>query len=215
MLLAPGARLVMTGDSITDAGRNPSGEGLFDAIGKGYVALVDAAFGSVCPEQKIRVINRGNSGNTVRELAARWEKDVLALEPDCVSIMIGINDVWRQFDQPHMKHTHVYPEEYASTLDQIVSETRPRVKKLVLMTPFYIEPNPADAMRKRMDEYGALVRRCAQKHDAIFVDVQAAFEPVLKEFYPAALAWDRIHPNQIGHLTIARAFLKAVEFQWS
>jgi lysophospholipase L1-like esterase len=214
MLIAPKSRLVMTGDSITDAGRQPSGEGLFEAIGKGYVALVDALLNSAWPELKIRVVNRGNSGNTVRDLAARWDHDVLALQPNWLSIMIGINDVWRQFDQPHMTHTHVYPEEYRATLDKIAAQARPRVQGLVLMTPYYLEPHPQDAMRKRMDEYGQIVKELARRHDALFVDVQAAFAPVLAEYYPATLGWDRIHPNQIGHMTIARAFLKAIGFEW-
>ena len=43
MKLQAGQKLVMIGDSITDAERvKPDGEGLFGALGKGYVSLVDA-----------------------------------------------------------------------------------------------------------------------------------------------------------------------------
>jgi lysophospholipase L1-like esterase len=106
--LASGSKLVMIGDSITDCGRSrPVGEGLFDAIGKGYVAYVDALLGAAYPERQIRVVNMGCSGNTVRDLAARWQTDVLDLQPDWLSIMIGINDVWRQFDIPRQPECHV------------------------------------------------------------------------------------------------------------
>lgn len=165
MKIAPNSKLVFIGDSITDCERaRPIGEGRGDAIGKGYVALVNAMFGAVCPEKKIRVINVGTSGNTVRDLKARWSTDVLALQPDWLSIMIGINDVWRQFDLPRMKEIHIGPAEYAATLDELVAKTKPLVKGLVLMTPYYIEPNRHDAMRVRMDEYGALVKKLAAKH---------------------------------------------------
>ncbi len=211
MKLAKNCKLLMIGDSITDCERaRPVGEGLFGAIGKGYVALVDAALGAAYPEHRIRVVNMGCSGNTVRDLKARWQTDVLDKKPDWLSVMIGINDVWRQFDLPRQPEIHVGPEEYERTLDELVARAGPQVQGLVLMTPYYLEPNPQDAMRARMDEYGAIVKRLAKKHQTLLVDTQAAFAPVLAAYYPATLAWDRVHPNLVGHMTIARAFLAAV-----
>ena len=215
MKLENNAKLVMIGDSITDAGRaQPVGEGLFEALGRGYVSLVDALLASAYPEHGVRVVNMGNSGNTVRDLEARWQGDVLDLKPDWVSVMIGTNDVWRQFDSPRQTETHVGPDEYAKTLDELVTRTLPGVKQMVLMTPFYLEPNRADAMRARMDEYGGIVKGLAAKHGTLFVDTQAAFDDVLESYYPATLAWDRVHPNQVGHMVIARAFLNALKFDW-
>jgi lysophospholipase L1-like esterase len=214
MRLQKNDKLVMIGDSITDSGRNPAGEGLFDAIGKGYVAQVDALLTVLYPELSLRVINRGTSGNTVRDLKARWQVDVLDLKPDWVSIMIGINDVWRQFDQPLIVESHVYIEEYERTLRELVQRTKPVVKGLVLMTPYYIEPNKGDAMRAKMDSYGGVVKAIASENETIFVDTQAAFDKVLEHIYPGAIAWDRVHPNQVGVVTIARAFLNAIDFDW-
>ena len=215
MLIGKGEKLVMIGDSVTDCGRaQPVAEGLFDPLGRGYVTFVDALIAACYPERGIRVVNVGSSGNTVRDLQARWTRDVLDLKPDWLSICIGVNDVWRQFDIPRQTEKHVLPEEYAATLEALVATTRPRLKGLVLMTPFYIEPNRSDAMRKRMDEYGAIVRRLAKAHDALLVDVQAAFDPLLAHVHSAAIAWDRVHPNQTGHMAIARAFLNAVGFSW-
>ncbi|SFT01851.1 SGNH/GDSL hydrolase family protein [Paenibacillus sp. BC26] len=216
MLLEVKDKLVMIGDSITDCGRaRPVGEGLFDAIGKGYAGLVDALLTAAYPERGIRVVNVGTSGNTVLDLKARWQTDVLDQKPDWLSIMIGTNDVWRQFDTPLIIESHVYPEEYAATLEELVIQTRPKLKGLVLMTPFYLEPNPNDAMRAQMDRYGAIVREIAAKHDALFVDTQAAFNRVMEHIYPATIAWDRVHPSQAGHAVLARAFLQAVGFDYS
>ena len=215
LVFRPHDRLVMIGDSITDAGRTqPVGEGLFEAIGKGYVAYVDGLLGAAYPAHAIRVTNMGTGGNTTRDLAARWEQDVLALRPDWLSIMIGINDVWRQFDLPRQTEVHVPPDEYAATLARLVAQTRPQLRGLVLMTPFYIETNRGDAMRARMDAYGAIVKQIGAAHDALVVDTQAAFDRVLAHTHPMALAWDRIHPNHVGHMVLARAFLDAVGFTW-
>lgn len=216
MKLQAGQKLVMIGDSITDAERGkPDGEGLFGALGNGYVSLVDAFLQSAYPELGIRVVNKGISGNTVRDLKRRWETDVEATGPDWLSVMIGINDVWRQFDTPFIKDWHVGPEEYESTLRELVRRTQPNVKGLVLMTPYYIEPNRTDAMRARMDEYGAIVRAVASDGGAIFIDTQAAFDRLLGTLYPATLAWDRVHPTQAGHMLLARTFLQALDFDWN
>lgn len=216
MRLEKGQKLLFIGDSITDCERQrPDGEGLFGALGKGYVALIDALLQAVYPELGIRVVNKGNSGNTVRDLQERWQEDVLAQKPDWLSIMIGINDVWRQYDTPLITEWHVYTEEYEETLRNLVDKTKPHLKGLVLMTPFYLEPNPEDKMRKTMDEYGAIVKKVAADTGAVFVDTQAAFNVVLEELYPATLAWDRVHPTYAGHMVLARAFLKEAGFEWN
>ncbi len=218
MLIQPNQTLLFIGDSITDCGRaQPVGEGRNDALGRGYVALADALINTAYPGHALRVVNMGTSGNTVRNLAARWQTDVLDKSPDWLSIMIGINDVWRQYDSPRQKASHVYEEEYEKTLRDLVVQTRPTLPGgLVLMSPFYIEPNPSDPMRKTMDAYGAIVKQIAQEFDSVFVDTQKnAFDPILVHLYAATLAWDRVHPSQTGHMALARAFLNAVGFDWS
>ena len=215
MKLSPDSKLVMIGDSITDCGRaQPVGEGLFDALGKGYVSLVDSLLGAAYPEHGLRVVNMGNGGDTALDLKNRWQADVLDLKPDWLSVMVGANDVWRQFDSPTRPEQAVPLEVYEETLHGLVSRTLPTVKTLVLLTPFYIEPNRGDPMRARMDEYGAVVKRLATHQGTLFVDTQAAFDAVLETYYPATLSWDRVHPNQTGHMIIARAFLKAIDFAW-
>ena len=213
MKLQPNSKFVLIGDSITDAGRDPSGEATpwgQPGHGRGYVGLIEAWIGATRPQDRIRLINRGNSGNTVRDLKARWQTDVLDLKPDWVSIMIGVNDVWRQYDTPLRVEGHVYIKEYTKTLNELITKTRPKVKGLILATPFVIEPNKEDPMRKTMDAYGAVVRDLAKKHGALFVDIQAALDEVLVHTHPMTLAWDRIHPNTTGHMIMARAFLKTL-----
>jgi lysophospholipase L1-like esterase len=216
MIFNKNEKLVMIGDSITDTDRKrPHGEGRNDSTGKGYVAAVNALFHAVYPELSLRVINMGISGNNVRNLKERWQTDVTELQPDWVSILIGINDVWRQYDQPTIPESHVYIDEYRRTLDELVKQTKTSVKGIFLMTPFYLEPNENDPMRRTMDEYGKVVKEIAEENQTHFIDIQAAFQPVLEHIYPATLAWDRVHPNLVGHMAIARAFLKATEFDWN
>lgn len=216
MKIQPNSKLVMIGDSITDCNRaRPIAEAAsWDSLGTGYVSLVNAFLTATTPQARIRVINMGIGGNTVADLAARWSSDVLDLKPDWLSVMIGVNDVWRQFDQRLQTETHVSVDQYGKTLETLIRTTRPQLKGLVLMTPFFIEPNRADPLRKMLDEYGAVVRELAGRHQAIFVDTQAAFDNILTELHPMAMAADRVHPNLTGHMLLARAFLNVIDYTW-
>jgi lysophospholipase L1-like esterase len=210
-----GEKLLMVGDSITDCGRaRPIGEGGGEGLGRGYVTLVNAALGAIYPDRIIRVVNMGTSGDQVRHLKARWMGDVLDLEPDWLSVMIGINDVWRRFDQPQMKELHVPLAEYEETLDDLVVRAKAQVRGLILMTPYFIEPNRTEPMRIAMDEFGEAVKRIAVARGAILVDTQSVFDGILEKRHPMSLAWDRIHPEAIGHMALARAFLDAIDFEW-
>ena len=215
MITAKSTVLFM-GDSITDCSRDPLGEptpwNLQTGLGKGYVNLVDAWLTANHAQDMVRVINRGVSGRTVRDLKEAWDTEVTQLKPQWLSMMIGINDVWRQFDCPLRTEIHVGLDEYKNTLDKLLALSRPSLNGLVLVTPYIIEPNRQDPMRKTMDKYIAVIQKLAKKHSAILVDVQAAFDLVMKHRHPMELAWDRIHPGAAGHMVIAKAWLKATGY---
>ena len=211
MLLEKGDTLLFIGDSISDYERaRPVGEGLFNAWGRSYVADVGSLLGCMYPELALRIINMGISGNQARDLEARWETDVMAHRPDWVSVLIGINDVWRQFDSPTMPETHVSPEDFEATYTRLIERTLPHVQGMILMTPYFMEPNRQDSMRVRMDEYGAIVRHLAQRYHLTCVDLQEGWDRLFAHMHPCSIAWDRIHPNQTGCMYIAKQFLKAV-----
>ncbi len=211
MHIEPNSKLLFIGDSITDCGRErPIGQD--DGLGNGYVSLVNAFLASCNPPWGIQVLNTGISGNTVRDLEARWQSDALGLQPDWLSIMIGINDVWRHFDAPLQAGDHVSLEEYAATLARIIRATKPQLKGLILMAPYYIEPDRTDPMRTMMDRYGCVVRQLAERYGAVFVDSQSAFDAALQCTEALSLAADRVHPNLTGHMILARAFLRAIGY---
>ncbi len=214
MLFQKGDKVLFIGDSISDYNRaKPVGEGLFEALGTSYVTDGAAQYTCMMPEMRLRFVNMGVSGNRVRDLKARWQTDVFDQKPDWVSVLIGINDVWRQFDSPLQTEEHVLPDEFEETYDQLIRETLPRVKGMILITPYFMEPNRADPMRARMDEYGAIVKKLAEKYGQTFIDLQAAWDELFTHMHPANIAWDRIHPNHVGCVYIANQILKATGFQ--
>ena len=208
MRVSSGETLLFVGDSITDCGRTrPVGEGA--GLGAGYVSLVNSALGARFPETEIQILNTGIGGNRVTDLESRWEEDVLAHNPDWVSIMIGINDVWRQFDRPQMR-LQIEPELFEKILTGLVEETKNRVKGVILMSPFFLEPNRDDPMRQMMDQYGAIVKKTSQSAGCLFVDTQEAFDQYLAVRPTQTLCGDRVHPNLVGHQIMADAFLAAI-----
>lgn len=208
--IQPFSRFVCVGDSITDCNREwPIAER--NGLGSGYVSLFNALLGSRHPAHGIRVFNAGQNGNTVLDLQARWDADIMALHPDWLSVCIGINDVWRQFDAPLRTEWHVPLDVFSHTLDSLLAKTRPQLRGLVLMTPFFLEPNRQEPMRAMMDAYGQAVSALAVRHDAILVDTQSTMDSLLTHQHPMALCWDRIHPSLTGHMALAQALLAALE----
>ncbi len=215
MLLERNNLVVMTGDSITDCGRaRPLGDSRLDTLGDGYVSIIDHLLTATRPDLQVHILNTGVSGDTVRDLAARWERDVVALRPDVVSVMIGINDVWRQFDTDPAILKPVRLDEYSETLSRLVGGIMPKVRVAVVMLPFYLRSAPGDLMAAMREDYAAAARSVADTHGAIVVDTQAAFEAVLPYRSREQLAPDGVHPTALGHTLLARAWLRAVGFEW-
>lgn len=204
MKLQAGQKIVMIGDSITDAGRRD----VEPPYGTGYATLVRSFVTALHPELGLAWENRGIGGNTVRDLAARWVEDVLDERPDVLTVMIGINDVWRRFGDRPLEA--VPADEYQSTLVTLLRATKDAGgPALYVGSPYMIERDRSDPMRAAMDIYGGLAREVAGEVGAVFIDVQAAFDRVLAHSESADWAHDRIHPNQPGHAVIALEFLRA------
>ena len=215
LIFENGDRIVFAGDSVTDMGSaQPVGEGLFDNLGHSYVRIIENLLAVSYPKTFLRVTNAGISGNTSRDLKNRFDRDVINLNPQWVSICIGINDVWRQFDSPAMPDYACTTEEYEANLREMLEKLCDKVKGVFLITPYYIEPNRKDMMRARMDEYCAICKKLAAEYNCIFVDFQQMFEDYCKIRHSSYLAWDRVHPNQIGATLMAKEFLSHCGYKY-
>ncbi|WP_117208052.1 SGNH/GDSL hydrolase family protein [Allorhizocola rhizosphaerae] len=207
MIFQAGQRVVFIGDSITDAGRT-WGDPPF---GNGYFNLVRSFVTARHPELGLTWSNHGVGGDTVRHLAARWDTDVIEARPDWLSVMIGINDVWRFFSDGR-EHEGVpikeYEDTYRSLLRRAVETT---ACKLILADPYIIEPDSNDPQRAMTDQYCEVVARLAGEFGALHVPTQLAYDRVLAASKPTDWSDDRIHPNLPGHAVLADAFLKVID----
>ncbi len=204
MLIQPQATVLFQGDSITDAGRSRTDDA---GLGGGYANLVAAWFSAGQPEIRARFLNRGISGNRVKDLADRWGPDCLELKPDWVSILIGINDTWRRYDHNDPTATEAYAEKYR----EICARTTKAGARLVILEPFVL-PVPEDrrAWRVDLDPKIAVARDLAREFGAVYVPLDGIFAAASAQREPAFWAADGVHPSQAGHALIAQAWLRAV-----
>lgn len=212
MKIKDGKTLLFIGDSITDCGRAYP-VGIHPGLGEGYVAFVSDLLIACHPTERIRVLNTGISGDRVTDLQARWQTDVSDLEPDWLSVMIGINDVWCQFDAA-LAPDRVAVERYETVYRGLLERTHRTLDGLVLMSPYVLEADPNDPMRQQMDAYRRIVRDLSTEFDAEYVDVQRAFDAYMAQRPASTLSDDRVHPNKTGHMIIATAFLRAIGLDW-
>ena len=210
-------KILFQGDSITDGNRYKSKASEWDKnhqIGHSYVYIITGLLGMQYPERGLEFVNRGISGNTAGELEKRWQTDALDIEPDVLSVLVGVNDCVRA-------STHAvkdlsasrYEESYRSILRQS-REKNPKLK-IILLEPFaYTDTQNienAEIRRAILRTEQKIVRRLAEEFDAIFIPLQELFDKARTVREPSYWLWDGTHPTEAGHALIAREYLKATK----
>lgn len=204
-LIAEGATVLFQGDSITDADR---ARFYPDDLGRGYALMVAGWYGARYPERGVRFLNRGVSGDCAVDLLARWEVDCLALRPDVLSVLVGINETWRAFDAG----TPTPADAFERTYRELLSRARAAQPALrfILMEPFSLPVAPdRAAWRADLDPKIQAVRRLALEFDARLVPLDGLFAAACARREPSYWAEDGVHPSPAGHALIAHAWLRA------
>jgi lysophospholipase L1-like esterase len=206
-----GSVVVFQGDSITDGGRDrtilePNNDAAF---GASYAALLMRDIRAAHPEVPWRFYNRGISGNKLPDLQARWASDTIALRPDVLSILAGVNDYWHTRSFGYAGTTEDYERQYAALL----AATRAALPdvSLVVLEPFVLRTGAVDASWfPTFDERRAAAARVAAAAGARFVPLQSVFDARAAETGPEAWAKDGVHPTPAGHALIAELWRAAV-----
>ena len=203
--LQPGDRVLLTGDSVTDWGRDREDP---TSLGHGYAGIVAALAGARRPDLGLTFLNRGVGGDTSAMLRDRWERDALALEPTVVSVLVGINDTWRRYDAGTPTTTAAYEDNLAAMLAAVRDRLGARV---VLVEPFLVPVRPDQhAWREDLDPRIGVVRRLAAEHRAVLVPADGLFAAEAVRTSPDAWCYDGVHPTPAGFGLLAEAWLAAV-----
>ena len=221
-MFAKGKRVLFIGDSITDGAwgnskvwntpseeRNQTDQN--HIYGHGYMMIAAADIQARYPEEGWEFFNRGISGNTLNNLSARWEKDVLALHPDIVSILIGTNDVDKCMSTGI--NTDEWGAKFRSLLDMVLKEN-PNAR-FVLCTPFVAEvgkiANSNYTKREQMiANLACEIERISLEYPCVLVPFRSLLSETLSKHpsVPAAYwIWDGIHPSPAMHSLMAHEWL--------
>jgi lysophospholipase L1-like esterase len=201
--------ILFQGDSITDGNRGRSLDPNH-ILGHGYAFIIAAKYGAAFPALNLTFLNRGVSGNTVADLAKRWQSDALDLKPDILSILIGVNDNSR--DVPLDQFEEVYDKLLTDTL-----AANPAVH-IVLCTPFTLSVGDK---KEHYEEWAARIRqreeivaKLARKHHAALVRFQPVFDAAAQKAPAEHWIWDGIHPTYSGHQLMADEWVRTVREFW-
>lgn len=199
--------ILFQGDSITDCGRDYT-DG--SHLGYGYPMMTAAAFNAAHPELNVKFLNRGISGNRVVDLKARWEKDCLELNPDIVSILIGINDTWRGFDSNDPTTAEAYYDGYRVLLQSIKDRLDAQI---VICEPFVlaVTDDQKNKWREDLDPKINAARALAREFKAVYIPFDGVFAAVSTVQPPEYWAADGVHPTHAGHALMSKHWLEAVK----
>ena len=221
-------RVVIIGDSITDGNwgcvynykktsAERSSTDMNHIYGHSYVMFIATHYQCRRTEREYLFFNRGFSGHKLRDLAARWQEDVLDLHPDVLSVLIGTNDIHEYLDSHKDAGYDVeaWKSLYRSLLQQ-VREQNPDVK-LVLCTPFvakqgWVGETPEYALREQMVmELADAVRGLCKEFGAVCVPYDTMFRGLIdRQPRPSFWIWDGIHPTPAGHRRMAELWIRKV-----
>ena len=203
--------ILFQGDSITDAGRNRSAAGANNAgaLGGGYPLIAASHMMRAHPDSQLLIFNRGVSGDKVPQLQARWETDTIALKPDILSILVGVNDLWHKLNGNSNGSVADYESQYSALLRD-TKEALPSVR-LIVLEPFVLVTGAVDGKWfPEFDERRAAAERVAKRFDATFVPLQSMFTQLARSAPPSYWLGDGVHPTIAGHAAIADRWREAV-----
>lgn len=206
-----GATVLFQGDSVTDCGRNRNHACTTDArFGTGYPLVFKEIYDSIFPNNTVNFVNRGVSGDRVRDLLSRYDEDFKAVKPDFISIMIGINDTWRAYDSAD----YCSPERFETEYNQLLSKLKADFPetKIMLIEPFAFTKHPDRlSWNADLDPKREIVKNLADKYADYFIPMYEIMTDTDKNgFDMYELSGDGVHPAPQGHSLIAAEIIKTL-----
>jgi lysophospholipase L1-like esterase len=195
-------RVVVFGNSITQAGHQPED--------KRWPDLLQTKLQARFPAARVTVINAGVGGNTSREGLQRMERDVLAHDPDWVTVEFGGNDAVPEKDR------HVSLEEFRSNLEAVRTGIERNTKaKILLLTfppiinewhvyhqhPFY---QGHDGIDGYIEHYRQSTRAFAARYRFPLADIDPALRQAIGKDGPEKyILPDGVHLTEQGNRVVA------------
>ena len=190
-----------------------------------YTQYIEDYFFTRYPTKRLHFYNSGVSGDKAGDALARFDGDVAALKPACVTVLLGMNDgQYRHFSHEIFQRYETDMSSLIAKLDKLGAEVilmgpsmyDARVSKVT--PPRWVAKNP-DQVREVTNYYpavlaffGAWLRDQATHGGHGYVELQAFMEQATREQRIANPAFnmipDAVHPSAEGHAVMAHAVLE-------
>src|SRR5215210_5216736 len=184
------------GDSITDGNRGRNNDPNH-IMGHGYAFSIASRVGADFPEKNLSFYNWGISGNKITDLQARWQKDVLDIKPDVLSILVGVNDV----DSIIRQKDVVTAEKFEEVYRKVLTQTRTQLPEclFVICEPFIL---PVGRVKDDWGKWENEIKKrqniaadLSKEYNTVFVPLQTVFNKAAARATPGYWIWDGIHPT--------------------
>jgi len=201
-------KIVFQGDSITDAGRDKRN---YHHMGNGYPKYAAEQIAADFPEVSFEFINQGIGGNRTCQLFDRFYPDALAFEPNVISILIGINDIWHRYNATQKIATTdlQLATNYRAILERIRRESK---AKIVMLAPYVLDAEDKEHMKKDLETVLPIIRDLAKEFADVYVPLDELFAEALKtQPEPKYYSADGVHPNANGAAFIGKCYADAIK----
>lgn len=195
-------RILFQGDSITDAGRNRDD---FHDLGYGYPRYAAEAIKNEFDD--IEFINLGISGDKTENLVMRLQEDFIDIQPDIVSILIGINDVWHYANDKKWLNNEIFEMNYRTVLHGIKMNTR---AKILMLEPFLIPVEDKLFFREDLDPKIQIIRKLAREYADAYIPLDGLFAAAYIGRNPTDYSSDGVHPIDCGAKFIAEHYVNTI-----
>ena len=193
-------KLLFQGDSITDAGRNRDD---FHDLGNGYPKYAAAYLREKMPDTEFEFIDLGISGNQTKDLVDRLHADFIDIQPDVVSILIGINDVWHHAGDRSWIPNDIFEERYRTVLKEIKEKT---TAKILMMEPFLIPVEDKLFFREDLAPKIEIIRKLAREYADAYLPTDGLLQSAFIGDEPKSYAEDGVHPTPKGAEFIGKLY---------
>ena len=206
-------KILFYGDSITDMGRDRESEHPAFKMGVGYPNFIAGELHFNEPN-RYEIVNRGISGNRIVDLYARIKVDVWNHNPDVLSILIGVNDVWHEWSVQN----GVEIERWEKVYRMLIEDTKKQLPdlKIIICEPFILEGEATDGEERwkkflEVKDYAKVAKKIAEDYGAYFVPLQDKFDEAAKKYGVENYLYDGVHPAPAGAKLIATEWMKVFE----
>jgi lysophospholipase L1-like esterase len=196
-------RIVFFGDSITQAGVQPTG----------YITMLVDMIKQKGLQNQYELTGTGIGGNKVYDLYLRMEDDVLAKNPSTVVIWVGVNDVWHK----KTSGTGTDANKFEQFYDAIIKKLQAKNIEVLLCTPATIgeKTDFTNELDGDLNIYAAIIRGIAQKKNCELIDLRKAFLAYnltnnAENKEKGILTTDGVHLSEKGNQLVAEEMMKAL-----